>query len=115
GDIHFTGTTAKIDGRNGTLMNGTTVSKAYLHCPDLLNPKTPMEVTLVTKMPAPDLATMLALKHFDFDDSWGLDPKTATGSIDATMNLKFDAFSDSGNKDPNAINFDAIHYDIKAT
>lgn len=114
GDIHFTGTTVRINGSGGSMLSGMKVSKSVIWCPDLMNPRNPMEVTLVADVPASDLATLLRLKHFSFDDTLGLDPAKATGMFSTTMELKFDSFSEHPSKNSNDINFDAVKYSIKA-
>lgn len=115
GIAHFTGKTVKVEGANsGSLLSGTKVSKAVLWCPELDNPKNPMDVTLELTAPAADAATILALKHFPFDDSFGLDPKTIKGTVDGNMKLKFNAFSGKPVKDPNEIHLEAVTYDITA-
>lgn len=113
GTAHFTGTTVRVEGNTGSLLSGTKISKAVLWCPKLNEPKNPMEVELALFAPAADAATMLALPYFPFDDNLALDPKTIKGSIDATMKLKFDAFSGNpADADPNAIHLEKVDYDI---
>ena len=112
GIAHFTGTTVKVEGSGGTLMTGTTISHAVLWCPELNTPSNPMEATVTLTAPAADAATMLALKHFPFDDQFGLDPQTIRGTVDADMKLKFNAFSDKPNADPNEIHLEAVDYNI---
>lgn len=115
GMAHFTGTTVKVESTSGSVLSGTKISKAILWVPDLNNPNIPMETTTVLSAPATDAATMLSLKHFAFDDPLGLDPKTVSGAVDATMKLKFNAFSNKPNSDPNEINLEAVDYDIATT
>ncbi len=55
GDVHFTGKTVKIDGGDGTMLNGITISKATLWCPDLTNPKNPMEANVTVSAPASEV------------------------------------------------------------
>lgn len=115
GIAHFTGTTVKVESTNGSLLSGTTINKAVLWVPDLNDPHIPMETTTQLTAPAADAATMLALKHFPFDDALGLDPKAISGNVNATMKLKFNAFSGKPNSDPNEIHLDAVDYDIAAS
>lgn len=112
GIAHFTGTTVKVEGGGGTLLGGTKIDKAVLWCPELANPKNPMEATLSLTAPASDVVTMLALKHFPFDDHFNLDAKSIRGTAQADMTLKFDAFSGNKNSDPNEIHLEAVDYDI---
>jgi hypothetical protein len=112
GIAHFTGTTVKVEGGSGTLMDGTKVNHAVLWCPELHSKNNPMEATLDITAPASDAATMLALKHFVFDDHMGLDPKLVKGTVNSTMKLKFNAFSDKPSSDPNEIHLEAVDYDI---
>ncbi len=115
GIAHFTGKTVRVEGGNGSMMSGATISHAVLWCPQLDNPKNPMEVEVSVSAPAADATSILALKYFPFDDGFGLDPKTIKGNVDATMKLKFDAFSDNAHAaDPNYINLGAVDYDIAA-
>ena len=115
GMAHFTGTTVKVESTSGSLLSGTKISKAILWVPDLNDPHIAMETTTVLSAPAADAAAMLALKHFVFDDSLGLDPATVSGTVDATMKLKFNAFSNKPDSDPNEIHLEAVDYDIATT
>lgn len=115
GIAHFTGTTVKVESSNGSLLSGTTISKAVLWVPDLNNPHIPMETTTVVRAPAADAARLLAIKYFTFDDALGLDPATIRGTVDTTMKLKFNAFSDRPGEDPNTIHLEAVDYDIATT
>lgn len=112
GIAHFTGTTVKVEGGGATLMDGTKINHAMLWCPELHSKNNPMEATLDIAAPASDAATMLALKHFAFDDHIGIDPKTIKGSVHSNMKLKFNAFSDKPSSDPNEIHLEAVDYDI---
>lgn len=112
GIAHFTATTVKVEGGGATLMDGTKINHAVLWCPELHSKNNPMEATLDVTAPASDAATMLALKHFAFDDHIGLDPKTIKGTVNANMKLKFNAFSDNPSSDPNEIHLEAVDYDI---
>lgn len=108
----FTGTTVKVEGQGGSLLAGSKISNAVLWVPDLNHPNIPMEATVTVDAPAGDAATMLSLKHFTFDDAIGLDPVQIRGQAQATMKLKFHAFSNTPGSDPNSINFGAVDYDI---
>jgi hypothetical protein len=112
GFAKFTGTTVKVEGQGGNLLAGTKVSSAVLWIPDLNHPNIPMEATVTLTAPAGDAATMLSLKHFSFDDAIGLDPAQIRGQTEATLKLKFNAFSNTPGADPNAINLGAVDYDI---
>lgn len=114
GIAHFTGTTVKVESGTGSLLEGTKISKALLWIPNLNDPHIPMEATVTLSAPAKDAARMLALPHFTFDDVLGLDPQTISGTVDATMALKFNAFSNAPEADPNAIHLEAVDYDIAA-
>ncbi len=50
-----------------------------------------------------------------FDDSAKLDPAKLTGNLDATMALKFNAFSGNKNAKPDEIHLEAVDYDISST
>lgn len=115
GIAHFTATTVKVEGGGGTLMSGTKVNKAVLWCPKLHSENNPMEATLEVSAPAKDVVNMLALKHFPFDDHLTLDAASIQGTADASLKLKFNAFSNKPGEDPNAIHLDAVDYDITAT
>ncbi len=52
-----------------------------------------MEEEMIINAPAAEAVSVLALKYFTFDDAFDLDPKTIGGTVDATLKLKFDAFS----------------------
>ncbi|MFZ4541583.1 MAG: AsmA-like C-terminal domain-containing protein [Rickettsiales bacterium] len=113
GIAHFTGTTVKVEGSGGNLMTGTKINHAILWCPELNTPSNPMEATIDLTAPAADAVTMLNLKHFPFDDKFGLNTKTIKGTVDANMKLKFNAFSNNPNSDPNEIHLEAVDYDIQ--
>lgn len=115
GMAHFTGMTLNIEGGGGTLLSGTTVNHAVLWCPKLMSDNNPMEATLDLSAPANDVVTMLALKHFPFDDAFGLDDKSIKGSLAAKMKLKFDAFSNKPGSKPDEIHLEAVDYTIDAT
>lgn len=112
GVAKFTGTTVKVEGVGGTLLAGTKIANAQLSVADLNHPNIPMQATISLSAPAGDAATMLSLKHFTFDDALGLDSALIRGNADATLKLKFNAFSKTPNADPNAINLGAVDYDI---
>lgn len=112
-DIHFTGITVKVDGRNGTALSATKASKLVVWCPDLLHPNTPMEITMTADMPASDVAKILNIEQLTFDDDLGLDPSKVTGAFNTTMKLKFNAFSDQPSGGAGGVNLDAVDYDIK--
>ncbi len=114
GIAHFTGTTVRVKGGGGTTMDGTKIMSAELWCPKLHSARNPMEATIALTAPASDAAGLLALKHFTFDDAWMLDPATLRGSVDATMKLKFNAFSENPSSDPSEIHLEAVDYDIAA-
>ncbi len=114
GIAHFTATTVKVEGTTGSMLGGTKISHAVLWCPKLNEPSNPMEVDATFTAPANDAATMLALKHFAFDDNLELNPATIKGLLDATMKLKFDAFSGHEGGDPNEIHLEKVDYDIAA-
>jgi len=115
GKVHFTGTTVMIEGGGGTLLTGTKITKATLKCPDLNHPKNPMETTFTVVAPAADAANLLALPSFVFDDAATLDAKKISGTVEASLALKFNSFSENKNTDPNAIHLDAVDYQIEAT
>ncbi len=114
GDVHITGNTVKVDGRNGTALAGINITQASLWCPDLNDFNIPMEVTLKAELPVADAIEFLKLKHFTFDDGLMLDAAKASGAGAISLALKFDAFSDTPSTDPNAVHFDDVWYDITA-
>jgi hypothetical protein len=115
GMAHFTGTTVKVEGGGGTVLSGTAIRKAILWCPELHSTNNPMEATLELDAPATDAVTLLALKHFQFDDHFMFDAKKISGRVGANMTLKFNAFSENSSDDPNAVNLDKVDYDITTT
>lgn len=112
GTVVFTARTMHIEANSGKMLTGTTVQSAILDCHDLDAPGTPMKTTLVVAAPAADVATILRLKPFTFDDGLNLDPATITGSTEATLKLGFDGFSE--NPSSEGLNLDAVTYDITA-
>lgn len=115
GIAHFTATTVKVEGSGGSLMTGTKINHAVLWCPELNSLNNPMEATVELTAPATDAVTMLALKHFPFDDKFGLNAATIRGTVDASLKLKFNAFSGKPNSNPNEIHLEAVDYDIATT
>lgn len=111
GTVKFTGKTitAKVD--RGNLLTGTTLKPSILTFTNLDIPDTPTETTLNLSAPASDVATILKLKPFTFDDPLNLDPAHITGQVDASLKLAFDAFGKGGDE----VNLDAVDYDIDAT
>lgn len=112
GIAHFTATTVKVEGSSGSSMAGTRINRAVLWCPELNSDHNPMEATLSLSAPASDAVALLALKHFPFDDKFGLDAASIKGNVDADLKLKFNAFSGNKNSDPNEIHLEAVDYDI---
>ncbi|MES2984961.1 MAG: AsmA-like C-terminal domain-containing protein [Pseudomonadota bacterium] len=112
GIAHFTGTTVKVEGGGGSMLGGTKITKAILWCPELNSPNNPMEATVEATAPAADAVALLSSKYFTFDDGIGLDAKTISGTVEAAMKLKFNAFSSNPSSDPNEIHLDAVDYDI---
>lgn len=114
GVVTFTGKTMHVDANAGALLTDTRIHSALLDCKDLDNPKAPMTTTIKLTAPAGDVATMLKLPPFTFDDGINLDPKTITGSIDATMKLGFDGFSGVPPTSAGDVDFSNVAYDIDA-
>ncbi len=116
GLVTFTGTTIMVDATSGSLLTGTTISKAHIAFPDLNKAGTPMEIRTTLNAPARDAATLLQLEHFGFDDALELNPATIKGTVTGTLNLKFDAFSaDKPGAAPagdGQVSFDDVGYDI---
>jgi hypothetical protein len=117
-NAHFTGTTATVDVTSGATMTGTTIQHAVVLFPDLNKLGTPVEIVSTLRSPAVDVATLLALKHFTFDDALGLNPGSISGSLDTMLSLKFNAFSGDllpeNSPKTDAINFDQVAYNISA-
>lgn len=116
GLVKFTGTTIDINADSGSMLTGTTIGKAHIAFPDLNKPATPMVISTQLNAPAADAATLLALEHFTFDDALELNPKTIRGTVDGTLKLTFDAFSedapDAPPKGDEQVNFDAVAYEV---
>lgn len=116
GNVHFTGTSIRIDTTSGSAMTGTALQHATILFPDLNKEGTPIEITAALQAPAKDAATILGLKYFTFDDPLHLNPDTIKGSVDAVLKLKFNAFSQEVASDkprqPDEIDFSHVDYDI---
>ncbi len=116
GIVDFTGETITVNADSGSLLTGTNVSKTYVYFPNLNQAGTPMETALTLKAPAADVATILQLKNFTFDDSLKLDPATLKGTMEGTLKLKFDAFSAEVPgyvaPPPGEVDFSHVIYDI---
>jgi hypothetical protein len=116
GLVKFTGKTIAINGTSGTMLTGTSLSKALIVCSNLDDPATPMHIETTLSAPAADAATILALEHFSFDDALELNPATLKGTIAGTLKFDFDAFSkDRPGAKPvpdGQISFENVKYDI---
>ncbi len=115
GVAHFTGKRITIDIESGKLLEGTTIKPSKLAFTNLDIPATPMETTLNLTASASNVATMLKLPPFTFDDSVNLNPATITGTADATIALAFDAFSGDAEGNNGQVDFSNIDYDVSAT
>ncbi|MBN8543240.1 MAG: AsmA-like C-terminal domain-containing protein [Alphaproteobacteria bacterium] len=109
GHVVFTGETMEASTTTGKVLTGTTIAGSRIRVKNLNAPSTPMEAELKVSAPARDVASLLALKHFVFEDALKLNPETIQGTVDGQLALKFDAFS--GNPD-GEVNFDKVDYDI---
>jgi len=114
GTVHFTGETMHIEASKGNVLKGTVVKSAVLDCEDLNNPRAPMTTTLMLTAPATDVATLLKLKPFTFDDGVGLNPATITGTVDATLKLGFNGFSEAPPTGAGDVDFSSVSYDVDA-
>lgn len=115
GIAKFTGKRILVDIESASVLDATTVKPSTLAFTDLDVPATPMEATLNLTASASNVATMLKLPPFTFDDAVNLDPATISGSADATITLGFDAFSGDAEGGNGAVDFSNIDYDIDAT
>lgn len=115
GVAKFSGKRIMIDIESGKLLDGTTVKPSTLAFTNLDIPATPMETTLNLTASASNVATMLKLPPFTFDDSVNLNPATIGGSADATIKLAFDAFSKDAEGSNGEVDFSSIKYDVAAT
>ncbi len=114
GVVSFTGKTMNVDATSGSLLTDTVVKSALLACDNLDNPRAPMTTTLQLAAPAKDVASMLKLPAFTFDDGMNLDPATITGTVDATLKLGFDGFSEAPPGGADEVDFSNVSYDIQA-
>lgn len=115
GTAHFTGKRITVDIDSGKLLNATTLKPSKLAFTNLDIPATPMETTLNLDTSASDVATILKLPPFTFDDSVNLDPATIKGSASATIKLAFDAFSKDKEGGNGQVDFSGIDYDVEGT
>lgn len=115
GTVTFTGETVRIEANSGSLLTGTQVSRASVFFPNLNQPGTPVETNITLHAPANDAATLLALKYFPFAKPLQLNPETIKGAVDATLGLKFDAFSNEtagADAKKDEIDFSHVIYNI---
>lgn len=111
GKVIFTGETMDATTSTGTLLSGTSIAGSRIYIPDLNAAGTPMEANLKLAGPARDVAELLKLEHFPFEDALALNPETIGGDVEGHMKLGFDAFSGESDGE---INFDKVTYDIDA-
>jgi hypothetical protein len=111
GKVIFTGQTMTANITSGKLLAATTLDKARVVIPDLHADHVPTELALDFNASAADVATILALKPFTFDDGMSLNPKTIQGTIAGTLALAFDAFSGEAGSEPD---LDAVRYTLEA-
>ncbi|MFZ4125576.1 MAG: DUF3971 domain-containing protein, partial [Rickettsiales bacterium] len=93
GHVVFTGETMEGSASTGKILTGTVIAGSRVRVKNLNTPATPMEAELKVSAPAGDVAALLALKHFTFEDALKLNPETMQGTVDGQLALKFDAFS----------------------
>lgn len=114
GPVTFTGKRIWADVKSGTMLSGTVLQPSKIAFTNLDIPATPTETSINLTAPAKDVAQILQHKIFTFDDALGLNPATISGDVQATLKLKFDAFSNP-NAAPDEINLNAVDYDITTT
>ena len=112
GKVIFTGQTMTAETTSGSLLSATKLGKSRVFIPDLNAPSVPTEAALTFETSAADVARLLALPPFTFDDGTGLNPETIQGQIAGALDLKFNAFSD---RDDDTIHFDKMQYALEAT
>ncbi|MBA4274808.1 MAG: hypothetical protein C0436_04040 [Alphaproteobacteria bacterium] len=95
GLVHFTGSTMRADVGGGTLLSDSQMKRALVFVPDLNHPNVPMETKLTLNASAADVADLLKHKAFTFDDSLKLERSNLSGRLNGTLNLDFEAFSDT--------------------
>lgn len=115
GTAYFTGKQITIDIDSGQLLDATTIKPSKLAFTNLDIPATPMEATLNLEASASNVATMLKLPAFTFDDSVNLNPATITGQTTARIKLGFDAFSEEKEGGSGQVDFSGIDYDVEGT
>lgn len=115
GTAHFSGKRIVIDIDSGKVLDATTIKPSTLTFTNLDIPATPMETTLNLSASASNVATILKLPPFTFDDAVNLDPAKITGTADATIKLGFDAFSKDAPGNAGQVDFSNIDYDVDAT
>lgn len=114
GVAKFTGKTIHVDIESGQMLDGTTIKPSKLAFTNLDIPATPMEATLNLSASASNVATVLKLPPFTFDDSVNLNPATISGAAEATIQLAFDAFSSDAEGSNGQVDFSSIDYDVDA-
>ena len=112
GTVVFTGHTMTADLTSGRLLAGTEIGTSRVFIPDMNAASVPTEASLTFTTTAADVARILALEPFIFDNGFGLNPDTIQGQMAGSLALKFNAFSDTGDE---SIHLDKLHYALDAT
>jgi hypothetical protein len=110
GKVHFTGTTMRADVGGGEFLTDSKLLRAEVSCPDLYNPKVPMQARLEVDAVAGDGAELLTHKVFTFDDGLKLNKKTIVGRVKGTLDLSFNAFGGSVS-DEESFDLSGVNYD----
>jgi hypothetical protein len=113
GSVVFTGQTMHVVAKKATTAAGSVLENIVLTAPDLNHPNTPIETQFDVDASAKDVASVLQLPYFTFDDAITLDPETISGRFKGNTKISFDAYSGK-TKTADDIDFSSVKYSIDA-
>jgi len=113
GSVIFTGQTMNVVTKHVATAAGSVLENLSLSAPDLNHPNTPIETTFDFDAVASDVANVLKLKYFTFDDAVTLNPKTISGKFKGKAEISFNAYSGK-TTNQEEIDFSSVKYDLTA-
>lgn len=109
---HFTGTTMDVDVHAGKTMKNTVIKKADVDILDFNDIVTPAKIHVTADTTAEDALTAIDKERLDIGRELNLDPKTARGAGQLTIDLDFPLYPEDGGLKGDL--FDHMNYVVKA-